>query len=456
MRTDRNHHVWRAGGAVGLLSAIALLVAACGGGGGGGSGGTGSGTKGPQNSLISCPSSTNTSAASAESGAVNLVAAGWSSSPAEEKLVRDGIATFEQQHPNIKVSLQLIPGDYATKMRANVASGNVPDVFYIQPPMAQEYVTGGKLLNLSPYLAKDNISASSYYDSLLAPFDCADGTVFGVPKDWNSLGLFYNKSLLQKAGVDTSNITSWTWDDLKSAAQKATKGGVVGLSLPADASRWGAFLFANGGKILANNGQQAAFNSDQGVSAMQFYAGFVKNGSAKRPSDMGAGWDGDAFGQQKAAMTFEGGWMIPFMSQTFPKVQYNIAPLPKAPDGSRGNLTFTNAWGASAGTKHPEAAWEFIKFMTGQAYQSTVMKSGFALPTLKAMGSDPYFTSHPDAKVLQDGANYGKADFYGPADDKIHTQISNAIEAVMLGKSDAKAALNSAAQNVNTFIQQNS
>jgi hypothetical protein len=94
--------------------------------------------------------------------------------------------------------------------------------------------------------------------------------------------------------------------------------------------------------------------------------------------------------------------------------------------------------------------------MTGQAYQSTVMKSGFALPTLKAMGSDPYFTSHPDAKVLQDGANYGKADFYGPADDKIHTQISNAIEAVMLGKSDAKAALNSAAQNVNTFIQQNS
>ena len=227
MRTGRNRHMWRAGSAVGFLSAIALLVAACGGAGGGGSGGTGSGTKGPQNSLISCPSSTNTSAASAESGTVNLVAAGWSSSPAEEKLVRDGIATFEQQHPNIKVSLQLIPGDYATKMRANVASGNVPDVFDIQPPMAQEYVTGSKLLNLSPYLAKDNISASSYYASLMTPFDCADGTVFGIPKDWNSLGVFYNKSLLQKAGVDTSNIANWTWDDLKNAARKATKGGVA-------------------------------------------------------------------------------------------------------------------------------------------------------------------------------------------------------------------------------------
>ena len=66
-----------------------------------------------------------------------------------------------------------------------------------------------------------------------------------------------------------------------------------------------------------------------------------------------------------------------------------------------------------------------------------------------------YFTDHPDVKALADGAAYGTADFYGPADSQIHSELANALEAVMLGKSDVKGALDTAAQNVNTWIQQN-
>lgn len=449
-QAGRFRHLSGALVALGLVATLALT--ACG-SGGGGSGNTGSNVKGPKNALINCPSSTNTTAASAESGNISLTVSGWTSSPAEDQLVQQGLNTFMQQHPNIKVTWSPIPSDYQTKMRANVASGNVPDVFYVSPDMPQEYIPAGKLLNLSPYMARDNIQASDFYSSLMQPFDCADGTVFGIPKDWNSLGLFYNKTMFQTAGL--GDPSSWTWTDLQNAAQKLTTGKVHGLALSADASRWGAFLFANGGQMLSSNGKQAAFNDAAGVAAAQFYTGFELNHTSVMPSDIGAGWNGDAFGKQQVAMTFEGGWMIPFMQQSYPNVQYGIAPLPKSPSGRNDNLVYTNAWSASAQTKHPEAAWELIKYMTGASYQTQVLQDGFALPTLKSLANNSYFQQNPGVKVLQDGAANGHADFYGAADSEVHTQVANALQAVMLGKGSVQDELNSAAQTVNTWIQQN-
>lgn len=452
---------WQAGGfrrtsgalaALGMVATLALT--ACGGGSGGGNGGgTGSSVTGPKNALINCPASTNTSAASAESGNITLTVSGWTSSPAEDALVQQGFNTFMQQHPNIKITWNPIPQEYQTKMRANVASGNVPDVFYVSPDMAQEYISAGKMLNLSPYMAKDNVNPSSFYPSLIQPFDCSDGTVFGIPKDWNSLGLFYNKTMVQQAGL--SDPSTWTWTDLQNAAQKLTSGKVHGIALPADASRFGAFLFANGGQMLSSDGKQAAFNNQAGIQAAQFYTSFETSKTGVMPGDVGAGWDGDAFGKQLVGMTFEGGWMIPFMQQSFPNVQYGIAPLPKAPTGKNDNLVYTNAWGAYAQTKHPEAAWELVKYMTGASFQTQVLHDGFALPTLQSLANDPYFAQNPGVKVLQDGAQNGHADFYGPADSEIHTQVSNALQAVMLGKGTVQDQMNTSAQNVNTWIQQN-
>jgi multiple sugar transport system substrate-binding protein len=436
-------------GAMAVLSLVALL-SAC---GGGGTGGTAGGAKGPQNPLVKCPGNTNTSAASPESGNITLTVSGWSSTPAEDALVKQGFDAFHQKYPNITVQWSPIPGDYPTKMRANVASGNVPDVFYLQPPMAQEYIPAGKLLNLGPYMSRDSVSPDAYYGALSQTFNCANGTVFGIPKDSNSLGLVYNKTMFQQAGL--GDPSGWSWSDLQSAAQKLTTGNVKGISLSADASRFGAFLLANGGQILSADGKSASFNNQVGVSTLDFYTSFQKNHTGAMPSDMGAGWNGEAFGKQQVAMTFEGGWLIPFMSSTYPSVQYGIAPLPKAPSGQRGNLIFTNAWAAYSGTKHADAAWKLIQYMTGQTYQAQVLHSGFALPTLKSLANDPYIGQHPEVKSLVEGEDYAKADFYGRADTEVHKDLSDAIQSVLLGKADSKTALDAAAQKVNTFIQQN-
>src|SRR6266487_6147 len=446
-----------------FLILFMFILSACGGGGGGSTGSGNNGGGGAQQGLtggnpyIQCPSSPNTTAVAAETGNITLNVAGATSSPAEDALVQQNLHKFEQAHPNIKINW-VAYADYPTKMRANVSSGNVPDVFYLQPQMSSQYATAGKLLNLSPYMTKDNVKASDYYSALMTPFTCSSGQVYGIPKDWNSLGLFYNKQMFQAAGVPFPN-DNWTWTDMQNAAKELTKAGnaatsVYGITLAADPSRWGAFLFSAGGSMLNKDGSQVAFNSDAGLKSLQFFTSFQKSGTSVLPGSVSSGWPGEAFGKQRAAMALEGGWLIPFMSTTYPNVQYDIAPLPKDPDtGKRADLIYTNAWGAYAGTKHAEAAWELIKYMTGTTVQKSQLDAGFAEPSVKGLENDPYFTAHPGFKILFDAAQYGYADYYGPHDDVIHTDLTQAIESVMLNKSDAKTALSTAASQINNELQ---
>ncbi len=443
---------------------LTLLLAACG-SNGGASTGSSSNTGGVAqkgltggNPYITCPSSTNTTAAAPQSGTITLTVAGFSSSPAEDALVKSNLDKFHQLHPNININWELISGDYATKMRANVASGNVPDVFYLTPDMSSEYISAGKLLNLSPYMARDNVSPSSYYSALLNPFTCTKGQIYGLPKDWDTLGVFYNKKMFQDAGLPFPTA-GWTWQDMENDAKALTKGagtptGVYGLSVSADLSRWGAFLIADGGSVLNQSGTQAVFNNQAGVDSLNFYTGFVTTAhSGVMPTTVGASWNGDAFGKQRVAMCVEGGWLIPYLAESYPNVQYGIAPLPVAPTGKTADLNYTNAWAAYSGTRYPDAAWELVKYMTGSTVQLSQLNDGFALPTLKSLANAPYFSQNPGFKVLEDEAQNSYADYYGPQDQAIHTYVANAIQAVLLGKATVQNALNQAAQEVDNQLQ---
>jgi multiple sugar transport system substrate-binding protein len=453
---------------LGVLTVVALAVAGCGGGGGNGNNNSSSGSTGPtgpKNASVACPNNVNTTAAAPESGKVTLVVSTWGADKSEIDLDQAQFNSFMQKYPNITISYQPIPSNYDQKMQADVASGNVPDVFYVDQTMAQTYIPAGKLLNLSPYLKRDNINPSDYYPQLQHDFDCADGTVFGIPKDFGSLGLVYNKTMFQQAGLQPPDA-SWTWTDVQNAAQKLTTGSgsskVYGISTSADPARWMAFLYADGGSVPSSDGKTATFNSTAGVNAANFWDSFKKAGTGVLPGDVGAGWNGDAFGNQKVAMTFEGGWMIPFMSESYPNVQYGIGPMPKAPDGKSADLLFTNAWGAYEGTKHADAAAKLVEWMTNQDTETKVLQSGFALPTIKSIVNtqsswlNQSSQLNQNVKALLDNAQSNAYSwFYGPAQTEITNDTTTALQAIMINNSDSKTQLDQAAQKVNTWIQQN-
>src|SRR5205809_7432641 len=407
---------------VAIVVLLSLVVAACGG----------------------TPGSTTPSGSAGASAALSgdIRISGWSSSPTEDALLQDSINTFMAANPNVKVKWEPIAQDYETVLKTNLAAGTEADVFYADIFWIDSLMKTGKLLALDDLMAKTGTNKSDFVPSLINAFSY-QGKTYGIPKDFNTLGLVYNKDLFTAAGV-AAPTNDWTWNDLSAAAKKLTAGSVVGLSLPADAARFMPFLWQAGGDL-------ANINNAAGQAAADFYTGFeVKDKVSKLPSEIGMGWAGEAFEKGKAAMVFEGGWLPADLNNNFKSVNYGVVQLPKGSAG-KANLIFTVSYSVSAKTKNPDAAWALTNYLTGKDNQSKVLKAGFALPTRAALSSE---ITNANSKAIFDGAPYGKPFNYGGANTgKVNDEINKALESVMLGKSSVKDALDKLATTIKPLLQ---
>jgi multiple sugar transport system substrate-binding protein len=402
-----------------VLTLLALVMSACGGGGGTG---TPSGTLGPI------------------SGDVRI--SGWSSSPTEDAILQESINAFMAANPTVKVKWEPIAQDYETVLKTNLAAGTEADVFYADIFWIDSVMKTGKLMALDDYMAKSGTKKEDFVPTLINAFSY-QGKVYGIPKDFNTLGLVYNKDMFKAAGV-AEPTNDWTWSDLQAAAKKLTTGGVVGLSLPADAARFVPFLWQAGGDL-------ANINNAAGQAAVDFYTGFqAKDGTSKLPSELGMGWAGEAFEKGKAAMVFEGGWLPADLNNNFKNVNYGVVQMPKGTADS--NLIFTVSYSMSAKSKNPSAAWALLNYLTGSENQSKVLKAGFALPTRQALASQ---ITNANSKAIFDGAPYGKPFNYGGANTgKVNDEINKALESIMLKKSSVKDALDKLATTIKPLLSQ--
>src|SRR5438034_10783825 len=201
-----------------VITLFALVIGACGGTA------TPSGTLGPR------------------SGEIRI--SGWSSSPTEDALLTDSINAFMTANPTVKVKWEPIAQDYETVLKTNLAAGTEADVFYADIFWIDSLMKTGKLLALDDLMAKSGVKKDDFVPTLINAFSY-QGKTYGIPKDFNTLGLVYNKDLFKAAGV-AEPTNDWTWTDLQTAAKKLTSGSVVGLSLPADAARFVPFLWQAG------------------------------------------------------------------------------------------------------------------------------------------------------------------------------------------------------------------
>ena len=406
---------------VAIVVLLSLVVAACGG----------------------TPGSTTPSGSAGASAALSgdIRISGWSSSPTEDALLQDSINTFMAANPNVKVKWEPIAQDYETVLKTNLAAGTEADVFYADIFWIDSLMKTGKLLALDDYMAKTGTSKNDFVSTLINAFSY-NGKVYGIPKDFNTLGLVYNKDLFRAAGI-AEPTNDWSWTDLSAAAKKLTTGGVVGLSLPADAARFMPFLWQAGGDL-------ANINNAAGVAATDFYTGFeAKDGVSKLPSELGMGWPGEAFEKGKAAMVFEGGWLPADLNNNFKSVNYGVVQMPKGTAG-KSNLIFTVSYSVSAKTKNPNAAWALTNYLTGADNQAKVLKAGFALPTRQALSSQ---ITNANSKAIFDGAPYGKPFNYASTNTgKVNDAIGKALESIMLKKSTTKDALDSLATTIKPLL----
>ena len=294
---------------------------------------------------------------SAVTGSVRLT--GWASSPAESDALNATIDGFRAVYPNIEVRYRPLAGDYPAAMSADFAAHDVADLFYVNADVAPEWIKEGYLLPLDDRIAASGFDTSHFFPGAAEVFKGDDGMTYGIPKDFNTIGMAYNTDLVPTAPT--------TLDELLATAQ-----GLVGkegiqapLCLNPGLDRGLAFLYAQGGELLSEDGTASAIDTDASKAAVQWYLDLFKNGLGMTASDMGDGWCGDALGNKHAAITFEGGWLDPAMSSQYPDIKYAWAPFPTGSSGSPVTISFTASYSIGADAPSPDAAFVLLTYLTG-------------------------------------------------------------------------------------------
>jgi multiple sugar transport system substrate-binding protein len=342
----------------------------------------------------------------------------------------------------ITLKYEPLEGDYNPALFNQLSAGTAGDIIYIPVETAPGIIATGKVLAL----AEVGVDTSPFLENLLAPYTI-DGKVYGIPKDFNTLALHYNKDLFDEAGVEYPNDED-TWETFaeKVRGVAALGGDVKGVCFPASFDRFGAFAFAAGWQPFDAEGK-SNLQDENLTTAVTWYTDLVKEGVAVQPSDIGAGWTGDCLKSDNVGVAMEGAWILGFLRDNAPNLQYGTAKMPIGPSGKRGNFIYTVAYGINADSANKEAAAKVLAALTSEKAQQWVLEQGLAIPSRSAIADNPYFAGEtPEAMA-------NKEVFEGAADGNVYgfqfgsigldwqTPINAALAAIMTGQKDVATAL---------------
>lgn len=386
---------------------------------------------------------TSASLVSAQQTTIKL--AGWSSSEAENAALQAMVAAFEAANPDIDVEVIFSP-EYETFMQTGFASGDYPNVFYVDSFRLQDWASAGVL---EPY--GDQISEpDDIYESLRDIFTY-DGQLYCAPKDFSTLALVYNTDLFSAAGVSVPT----TWEELRAAAETLTSGDVVGLTTGIELPRFLPLLYQGGGEIFADDGS-IALNSEEAVKAVDYFVSFYTDGFAKSPADLGAGWAGEAFGQGKAAMTIEGNWIIQYLFDQFPDTKWAVAELPVGEAGPA-TMAFTVCYGVAAADNNSnlEASIKLADFLTGVEGARMVGEGGFGPMPARLSAADVWLEARGEEFApFVSGGDYARPWSFPPGFGSFIDAFNNALNEAIKGNLDAQEVVDAATRAAEEALEE--
>jgi multiple sugar transport system substrate-binding protein len=437
--------IGRGGRMLAAVAAVALLATACVSGGSSSNSNTQPGTK-VQAVTPKEPTSP-----------VTITFASWVGDSAQmKKLASD----FHRLHPNITVKFQNVPADNATqKLTTEIAGGTAPDTAFVDASAVQDFAARNALVNLDGYIAGSKSVNLSDYIPGFKNTAMYKNSMFALPFDGETTGLFYRTDLFQAAGI-TSPPT--TWEELQADAAKLTdpakkQYGFI-LFAPESQYYWQPFLWQAGGHLMSQDGKTITFNSPQGIQAANFYAGLRKY--APRDYLNSNSWDGRvAFATGKVAMYEAGAWFGGEMKTSFPKIngKWGVAPMPKGPAGYATTVAGDNLI-VLAQSKQQDAAWLWIEFLSrpdNMKLWTYGTPTATLLPPRQSLLSDPNLGKYnPWLKGFADQMKYAVTETltnpkWSQVSDALNTELGKAL----YGDQTPTQALNKAAQKGAQLLQ---
>ncbi|MGI6543539.1 MAG: ABC transporter substrate-binding protein [Limnochordia bacterium] len=361
------------------------------------------------------------------------------------------IEQFEALHPDIDVEINWIPGGTAMvlmeRLLVQVAAGVAPDVFWTHNYLSYDLLSLGLVLPLDPLMSNDpDFRITDYYPNALNDY-LFNGKLYGLPRETSSTALYYSIDNFNNAGLSAPTI-DWTWDTLLEAAKKLTdvNNKRWGLYAPTTHGTTVIMAWQNGGQYFDDTLTQPQFDAPENVQAFQWIADLMltwgvspKMGEVNKTTAFNTGQLGMLYDIRGATTNYGTA-----------SVDWDVAPLPKGKQHA--NRTASSGHAICAETKHPEAAWQLVKWLSGATAQREFAASGLSVPSMHSVATSPLFLN-PDIKpksdmVFLDMLQYARTDQV----TRDYFSVVSAIESVLGQLWSGQLPAATVAQNVNRAV----
>lgn len=334
-------------------------------------GGSGSSTP------ASTPASGSTGGSTEEE--ITLKVATWDNT--SNPSVQNAVDAFMAANPNIKVELMDIPSaDYTTKLTTMLNGGADMDAFFVKDAdTTKSLADKGQLADLTEYISADGVDLAAY-NGLAENFNY-DGKQYGLPARTDYYVMFYNKDMFDAKGMEYPS-NDWTWADFEEMAKQLTGDGKYGAYIhtwQACVQNWGV-----------QDGEHTIMDYDTGYDFFKPYYEMVlrmqDEGSIQSFGELKSAnihYSGP-FAQGTVGMMPMGTWYMATIIEAVKNgestVNWGVATIPH-PEGVEAGWTVGSATPMciNANTDKKDAAWELVKFVTGEEGAAEYAKVG-AIP----------------------------------------------------------------------------
>ncbi|XCV44547.1 sugar ABC transporter substrate-binding protein [Bacillus subtilis subsp. subtilis] len=395
--------------------------------------------------FLSGCSGSDTSSGDSKNG-VTLRILVWNNNPEGTKLENEIFKAFEKENPGVNVEMVYAPYDkFNDKFLTMSAGGDQPDLVWIQPSAFGQLVSKNVLMDLSD----KEINKDEYLPNILE-MGKVDGKQYALIRDAATFQMGYNKDMFDEAGVPYPS-DDWTWDDFLNAAKKLTKveGGKT-VQFGIENYYTGEILVQNGGSYISQDGKTVTVDSPETIEAIQFGSDLINKYKVQPTSAQAQGMS-NLFLTGKAGMKLMGPWDWADTEKNV-SFEWDVAPMPA---GKAGNVSAASYLpiGIGKGTKHPEEAFELLKFLSTGKGQDIQIDTINAIPVVKRHADK--ITTMKNAPenaaslgtLLQEGKTVMNAP-YTPDYAEIANKIQPVIDNINLKDLDAEKELKKIADQI--------
>lgn len=404
----------------------------------------------------------------AAEGEVTTITWGFWGSPEERASHERVAAAFMEEHPEINIEIWHQPwNDYFTAIQTLWASGDasqIPDVAFLWP--TPRYAADGVLENLDPYIAEAGYDLSDYWPALLESA-MYEGSVYGFPRDISVEVLYYNKDHFDEAGLSYPDET-WTWDDLRAAAEALTivdaNGRVERYGLGTEGGHYQRWMGQNYATILDDmrNPSACTMDSPEAIEAIQFLADLMNDGLAMRSANLSqAGGDATVFADGTVSMIIQNSSRVSQFNAA--GLNYDVAVVPIPEGGQRSASAGGAAWVMSAASDNKDAAWTFLSWLQStDGGQRLYTESGEIFPALQSTARSEAFLGmdQPPANrqaflTEAENAKVGRFGYFPEWDELSASILSPAMDRIWAGEATPEEVLPALCDEVDAFLVDN-